>query len=1201
MLSKHRSSTVVQVLGIERIAKAVVAASIFIAGLSIATAQPSKTRIVEFQPRVKWSGRVNAVATHPDRPYNVLVATPTGGLFRSIDGGDRWSRISGLPAWIMSDVKMHPLKPDVIVATAARDFAVIEEPMVRSGASVNIVQDPVLTEESTILTEGVLSSELGLEDLDRSLNGLAVRTSGGGIWISDDGGSSWTRPPSAVPLAQRAYPNLESCRPDYSAHGIEFDNQTGDIIIGTDCGVAISRNLGKTWEHHSLPGRAFHQTVYSVAALGNGVFLAAGSVEKNQWATAAIWASTDSGNTWYRDRTAPGMYVSAATRHAFGDLPKDGEALFATVDALYHLKISGKGASAQLAWSKISHAPMLSRSTPAGGFSFAKAYRGTFIAPRTKPSDKVYIYLGNRYAGYVATGGWDTSGSFVVDRLDGRTGTLSADYWKPIRRLHDDVRDIVAITERPTASGGTEVRDVEGNLLRSYVFGGEVLVNDGGRLAAGSALKLEDTLAWFSSDGGLERHGALPKPSSGIATAAPTTYYDRPKSPVLVESGPGRINALQIYEVDGQAVQDEKEDHLYFGTQDNDLWASFDGGKTWPKRTRAEGQFLAMLPKIKKRSEAVITYKGCSANCTAKTGAGFEFDKTGANEVEKWSKWDWNDPVNNDRSKRVHGKASGPPMAPQLVEGTTYVQTDWGASTGNKRNLYVTKDLGKTWTLAAGFGLRSVRDRPVPAKIRRRVRNGFNHEMGVYQAVTMPSLVTQYQGRTVHLERMTLARVHDIQSASNQTPRFPKMDNFGSLGTLPVEFGWYMVFGVEPKFGAHIIAPDVLNYRMMQSFDGGDSWQEMPDLTRLLTGNGQRRFVSPSVRSLTELNGNHRNLVINFPLVTQISFNPFNSNIILIGTQQGGIYQSFDRGRTWAVIPGSGAARKVSSFHWNNGNEVTVSTYGSGLFKIHLGPVVGTNLQSFSASVWGEACRRGECVFMDVGGSIEDTVLLDQANVYGAGTDRIDLVFDGAITAIDADDDLLSVRVSPGGTIVSFGVTGDGSDLVIKHELEHSTFNVPRGRLIPESGYQLIGIVRESGALKGYVLAPGDLAMPQEDEDAFVGEGQDTPDFEGEPMITLSSNASVNGLASVSPDMPSFVVNGADFEAGVPVRIYVGGREVDGVETIADEMGYFETEIRLNAFPIGQYGVLAVQGDIEQVATLMIRHKDEEESDRAEQ
>src|SRR6478735_4898910 len=50
-------------------------------------------------------------------PESVIVATESGGLFRSGDDGANWSHVDSFPLHRMSDVAWSPNNPSLIVAT----------------------------------------------------------------------------------------------------------------------------------------------------------------------------------------------------------------------------------------------------------------------------------------------------------------------------------------------------------------------------------------------------------------------------------------------------------------------------------------------------------------------------------------------------------------------------------------------------------------------------------------------------------------------------------------------------------------------------------------------------------------------------------------------------------------------------------------------------------------------------------------------------------------------------------------------------------------------------------------------------------------------------------------------------------------------------------------------------------------------------
>ena len=78
--------------------------------------------ISEMQPDIAQGGRANSIAVHPLSSDTILVASDSGGLFRSTDRGVTWRHIEGLPEFRMRAVVYLPADPNIVIATTWRDF-----------------------------------------------------------------------------------------------------------------------------------------------------------------------------------------------------------------------------------------------------------------------------------------------------------------------------------------------------------------------------------------------------------------------------------------------------------------------------------------------------------------------------------------------------------------------------------------------------------------------------------------------------------------------------------------------------------------------------------------------------------------------------------------------------------------------------------------------------------------------------------------------------------------------------------------------------------------------------------------------------------------------------------------------------------------------------------------------------------------------
>jgi hypothetical protein len=705
----------------------------FSADRALAVSPPSVT---EFQPNIKWGGRAVAVDVSPSNTNVAIVASESGGLFKTVDGGATWSHIDSLSPFRMSDVKYDPGNTNILIASAVGDT--------------------------------------------RPING-------GGIWRSTDGGATWQKPATANP------PAGPRCNSRFNTWGISFAPGTSDVVVATDCGVAVSHDLGATWTH-VFPSATSSQVTAVVAQAGG----AGGSII-DTCGPDGHHRSTDGGATFGMSSTA---LPNCTFIHGIAASPLESTVIFATrfvpppsgcmggASAVFEGDFASGGT---ITWTQI-----ISSTCKGGG-------RQPWVAThRSRDNNSTHfdIYFGSGLNVYRQT-----------CTNTGGPGTRCSTSWSTVSVDHSDQQGLAFST-------------APGNNCAQY------LVSDGG------VHKTTDCGATWTITG----------------------------------SGSGGYDALQIYEVDGQVHPDHTD--LYFGTQDNNLWATGDNGLTWPNNICCEGFFLQIPHNSPSDAGQTITGVACGPCSNFSAPAHFA------------SQSGWNNPP----------ASSGNPF---LITPGVYVE--WAQPSPPSSQLYITTNSGASWTAVSGATISlSLSGRPYIS--------GPPASPTIYQAVRKP-------GNVVGLDKITGVR----SATATVTAADSGLNSIGGYCMGAGTFVCPTVFGVDPNNPQHLIAADAGTNQMKDSTDGGASWSVDSQLTNLVTGSGQFLFNAPNAGSQAHF----------------IAFDPTNGNRIVVGTEAAGLIASIDGGQTWTTMFGSASViGSTSAFFDEVQNDVIVSTYGRGLWKL---------------------------------------------------------------------------------------------------------------------------------------------------------------------------------------------------------------------------------------------------------------------------
>ncbi|MEO1053659.1 MAG: hypothetical protein AAFX87_23690 [Bacteroidota bacterium] len=371
------------------------------------------------------------------------------------------------------------------------------------------------------------------------------------------------------------------------------------------------------------------------------------------------------------------------------------------------------------------------------------------------------------------------------------------------------------------------------------------------------------------ADLGISQDGKTPILLASDGGVHKTT--DNGASWTMAGGGSKGYNALQITEVTGQRTTDDNSPDLYFGTQDNDNWASANYGSTWPNRRCCEGFYLNVPQKNLPAAQTTHTGVSCAGCGNYRSGPALS------------SQAGWNNPP------RTNGN-------PALIKPGNYVQKQFN-SDSSAWQLARSTNTGSSWTSVTSLSENSMN---LPLVV------GPESNPIIYLAIDKP-------GETNGEPNIGLKRISGFL-----TPTIVQSDlsGFGNIGTFPTMFAWYEVFGVNPKNPNHIIVPDIANGLVKKTNNGGLTWSNDNNLKDMVTNSGEFKFLWGR-----------------FTQISSFGWDPDCAGHIMVGTVQAGVFETFNNGATWQKVEGSEKIPFVSSFFFSKEGEVVISSYGRGLWR----------------------------------------------------------------------------------------------------------------------------------------------------------------------------------------------------------------------------------------------------------------------------
>ena len=671
------------------------------------------------------------------------------------------------------------------------------------------------------------------------------------------------------------------------------------FVASESGGLFVTRDAGASWSHVDAvrPNR-----MGDVAfAPGRGdIVIATGRTDMATANPVGIWRSTDGGMTWAQP-LAPTGCVAGANGSAFGISFERRTNNVYVGNNCGLLRSNDLGATWTLTPGP-SGTPQLLSVKASGGVVHACTMWGLF---RTTP------------------GGW-IGPAPGVGGCGFNTLAIDASPYEPnvvffvngARRIFES--DDSGETWTPLSSDGANVREGWVRVGPARVEGFEVHRGDGTRTfrqicqasstsgtrcnadgwsqvdvrADSNSVAYHPDLAcvqYVATDGGIHRNAPRPSPSE----PCPATYPG-------VGFGRAGYHALQLYEVVTQRQATGWTDDIYIGTQDNNLWASIDGGRTWPGVVGAEGFSLAVAPHGADAAANTIFGVACAACGYFQSQRGFR-DQAGWNPPPRY-RW-----RARGESEDRFGFVSDTVL---IAPGVHAIISQVGES---EMRLYTTRNAGRDWTDAGRLPFFEVRS-----------------WVKVAGPATNPTIYVSYKrarSATGVEDRTGLARIDNAVSGRASWLGFEGgirlPDSVAAYCMGAGSFRCPIVYAVNPRNPMHVLAVNAETGELWMTRDGY-RWNAVDGLNFAVRGTGSaaNALLYPGV-----------NLQIH-----AIAFHPRNSEIF-VGTESAGVFFSEDDGATWRTVPNSSQIRAISNFAFGFDGDrdrevVYVASYGRGLWRL---------------------------------------------------------------------------------------------------------------------------------------------------------------------------------------------------------------------------------------------------------------------------
>ncbi|MFN0013950.1 MAG: hypothetical protein ACKVU2_05325, partial [Saprospiraceae bacterium] len=284
-------------------------------------------------------GRVNAIAFHPSDANTIYLGSPSGGIWKSTNGGTNWSSLSSnMPYLGVSAILIHPSNPNIIyIGTGDRDGGDAPGVGVYKSTDGGATWWPANTSMGTTTISMML--------MHPSDPNTIIAATHDGVYKTTNGGTSWTLTLSG----------------DF--RDIKFKPGDPSIVYATEITTPAqfwrSTDNGDNWSVVSTPTSGVGSRMVIGVSPANSSYVYLVQIKDTDATFKALLRSTDSGQTFSQQSSTPNILGyncdgSGTASQATYDLCIDVDQ--ANADIVYVGGInSWKSTDAGVNWTPVTH------------------------------------------------------------------------------------------------------------------------------------------------------------------------------------------------------------------------------------------------------------------------------------------------------------------------------------------------------------------------------------------------------------------------------------------------------------------------------------------------------------------------------------------------------------------------------------------------------------------------------------------------------------------------------------------------------------------------------------------------------------------------------------------------------------------------------------------------------------------------------